>query len=413
MINETPYPLLGEVVHFVSHAFGLVGEDEPLSQRLNGFAHESDFNLETANTLIDEALLIPLRRVDAAALNQVENWLTQLLADYKRIVLTVPANVADRITILRILPYELFIPNTLVFLNKLPVSPNVSRWFEPIDTCPIEEVLSWWMESFGVSESELLDFIGQHYLIDESASRDLLVCWKTDATLLDIPSLLEFKMSGKSEIRHLVFWLILAKAWQYTLQSVAKRFGYEASWTFTEIVHAVYREHLAEFRPKPAAIRATLMKEIKDLDELVYLRNALKKHCLRPLRQIFIEAASFDEKRARATLTKIETHALYPNFLYLVEHGWGRYYALCGDYEEALTHYQKAFEHAVYRAGRLTRQILKELLVLAVFLDDSAIIKHYYRWGCVMGLFSGLGETPEVSEIKALQKAFTKLFFVN
>ncbi|MEK8020285.1 MAG: hypothetical protein VSS75_025715 [Candidatus Parabeggiatoa sp.] len=47
MINETPYPLLGEVVHFVSHAFGLVGEEEPLSQRLNGFAHESDFNLAT------------------------------------------------------------------------------------------------------------------------------------------------------------------------------------------------------------------------------------------------------------------------------------------------------------------------------------------------------------------------------
>jgi len=129
-----------------------------------------------------------------------------------------------------------------------------------IDTTPIEDVLSWWISSFGVSESELLDFIGQHYLIDESASRDLLVCWKTDETLLDMPSLFEFKMSGKPEIRHLVFWLILAKAWQYTLQSVAKRFGYEASWTFTEIVHAVYREHLAEFRPKPAAVRSSLMK---------------------------------------------------------------------------------------------------------------------------------------------------------
>ncbi len=204
MINETPYPLLGEVVHFVSHAFGLVGEDEHFRQRLNDFAHESDFNLATANTLIDEALLIPLRRVDAAAATHVENWITQLLTDYKTIVLTVPADVADRRTVLRILSYELFIPNTLVFLNQLPVSPNVSRWFEPIDTCPIEEVLSWWMASFAVSESELLDFIGQHYLMDESASRDLLVCWKTDDTLLDIPALLEFKMSGKPEIRHLV-----------------------------------------------------------------------------------------------------------------------------------------------------------------------------------------------------------------
>ncbi|MEK8020284.1 MAG: hypothetical protein VSS75_025710 [Candidatus Parabeggiatoa sp.] len=62
--------------------------------------------------------MIPLRRVDAAAATHVENGLTQLLDDYKTIALTVPVDVADRTTVLRILPYELFIPNTVIFLNR-------------------------------------------------------------------------------------------------------------------------------------------------------------------------------------------------------------------------------------------------------------------------------------------------------
>ncbi|MEK8021282.1 MAG: hypothetical protein VSS75_030785 [Candidatus Parabeggiatoa sp.] len=53
MINETPYPRLGEVVHFVSHAFGLFGEADLLSLCLKRFAQDSDFNLATANRLID------------------------------------------------------------------------------------------------------------------------------------------------------------------------------------------------------------------------------------------------------------------------------------------------------------------------------------------------------------------------
>jgi len=42
--------------------------------------------------------------------------------------------------------------------------------------------------------------------------------------------------------------------------------------------------------------------------------------------------------------------------------------------------------------------------------DAPAIIKRYYRWSCVMGLFSGEGDAPEDWEIKALRKAFLNEF---
>jgi len=272
--------------------------------------------------------------------------------------------------------------------------------------------LSWWKENHGVSKQELLDLIGHHYDIDEAESRDLLTCWQEDDTLLDIHSLLDFKVAGKPEIRHLVLWLILAKAWEYTIQSVGKRFGYEATWSFTEIVQAVYQEQLTGFRPEQAAVQETLLSEINELDPISDLRDSFKKHCLRPLSQISLtqEKVAGDKKRAHTTLMRIEQHALIEHFRYRVEQGWGRYYALCASYEAAFKHYQKAVEHGVYRAGPVLREILRELLVLAVFLEEPGIINRYYQWACVMGLFSGEDIAPENGEIKALQKAFAKVF---
>jgi hypothetical protein len=62
MKNETPYPRLGEVVHFIIHAFGLFDGDDALRKRLKRFANETDFNLIEANTLINDALLKPLNK---------------------------------------------------------------------------------------------------------------------------------------------------------------------------------------------------------------------------------------------------------------------------------------------------------------------------------------------------------------
>ena len=206
--------------------------------------------------------------------------------------------------------------------------------------------------------------------------------------------------------------LILAKAWEYTLQSVGKRFGYEATWSFIEIVQAVYQEQLTGFRPEHTAVQATLLSEINELYQMSDLRDSFKKHCLRPLSQISLtqEKVAGDKERAHTTLKRIEQHALIEHFRYRVEQGWGRYYALCASYEAAFKHYQKAVEHGLYRAGPVLREILRELLVLAVVLDEPAIIKRYYRWSCVMGLFSGEGDAPEDWEIKALRKAFLNEF---
>ncbi len=391
MIEKTPYPHVGEIVHFIVHAFGLFGRGDDLRKRLSRFADEKDFNIAEANTLIDDALLKPLRKIDSALATNIQAWLTKLLDDYKTIILTVPTNLADRTTIVKILVDELFVPSTLAFVKKLPDSALIEKWFETGDTIAFKEVLSWWMQTNGVSEKELIDTLCRDYENDDESIRRLLQHWKQGNVLPEISSLLKFK-----HLNGLVSWLLLARAWQHTTQVFAKTFGDKE--LFIKLVHNLYQKKREGFD----RVRVRL----EPLD------NHFLNNCLAPVFEISLdeEKTVGDEIRAQAALQNFEQNELSPYFRYFYEEGWGDYYALCADYEQALKHYQKAFEHGAYRAGEFLPDILRKLLMLAAFLGKKNIINQYYRWASVMGLFSEDHNVPQLWEIEKFRMAFFKHF---
>ena len=395
MIEKPPYPHVGEIVHFIVHAFGLFGRGDDLRKRLSRFAKEKDFNIAKANTLIEDALLKPLRKIDSALATNIQAWLTKLLDDYKTIILMVPTNMADRTTIIKILVDELFVPSTLAFVKKLPDSALIEKWFETGDTIAVKEVLSWWMQTNGVSEKELIDTLCRDYENDDESIRRLLQHWKQGNVLPEISSLLKFK-----HLNGLVSWLLLARAWQHTTQVFAKTFGDKE--LFIRLVHNLYQKKREGFDPDCVRVR------VEPLDKH-FLNN-----CLAPVFEISLdeEKTVGDEIRAQAALKNFEQNELSPYFRYFSEEGWGNYYALCADYEQALKHYQKAFEHGAYRAGEFLLDILRKLLMLAVFLGKGKknMIKQYYRWASVMGLFSEDHDDPQLWEIEKFRMAFFKHF---
>ncbi len=395
MIEKTPYPHVGEIVHFIVHAFALFGRGDDLRKRLSRFADEKDFNIAKANILIDDALLKPLRKIDSALATNIQAWLTKLLDDYKTIILTVPTNLADRTTIIKILVDELFVPSTLAFVKKLPDSALIEKWFETGDTIAIKEVLSWWMQTNGVSEKELIDTLCRDYENDDESIRRLLQRWKQGNGLPEISSLLKFK-----HLNGLVSWLLLARAWQHTTQVFAKTFGDKE--LFIKLVHNLYQKKREGFDPDCVRVR------LEPLD------NHFLNNCLAPVFEISLdeEKTVGDEIRAQAALKNFEQNELSPYFRYFSEEGWGNYYALCADYEQALKHYQKAFEHGAYRAGEFLPDILRKLLMLAAFLGKGKknIINQYYRWASVMGLFSEDHNVPQLWEIEKFRMAFFKHF---
>jgi len=427
--DETPFPRLGEVVYFIVHAFGLFGNGDDLRKRLKGFADESDFNLATANQLIDDALLKPLKKVDAQFAGNVQEWLTQLLDDYKTIVLTVPTETADRDVVLTILAGSFFTPSITVFLKNFqkqcPDSPNLKQWFKSTDTIAVKEVLSWWMQTYDVSENTLVDFLNPYDPENscyedykESISRNLRR-WKSGDTLPDESSLLNFKQikrKGKPQngLSNLVIWLLLARAWQYTCQSVVTRFGETELASFISSVNRAYQTAFPdEFKVSPEGIQLILLHEIKQLNGWDDLHQSFFDECYLPFQKISLqrEKTAGEEKQAQITLNGCEQHPLFPHYRHFSEHGWGRYYAMCCDYEQALVHYQKAFEHGAYRAGKNLRAILQELLTLAAFLGKKKVINLHYRWACAMGLFSeNRNGKPENWEIKQFKMAFFRQF---
>lgn len=431
-LEETPFPRLGEVVHFLVHAFDLVGRGEALSKRLKRFAKESDFNLTEANQIIDEALLKPLREIDESFADDLAVWITKLLDDYKTIILTVPTNIANRTFVLTVLASKAchFIPNTIMLLKTLqkqcPDAPDFKQWFESKDIIAVKEVLSW-MKTYQVPENTLVDFLNIYKPEDcryedykESIYRTLRH-WKSGNTLPEFSQFRTFKQA--KEKNNLVIWLLLARAWQSICQSMKKRFGEEGLTSLIKIVNDTYQTVSNDYKVNPEKIQKALfivLTQSNGTDNsyksaMDNLYQSFYEDCLEPFQKISLEREKMadEEKQAQATLKAIEQHKFFPHYHYLSEHGWGRYYAMCCDYPKALEHYQNAFEQGKYRAGSRLFDILRELLTLAAFLGKKRVIKSHYRWACLMGLFSGESDAPELWEIKQFKLAFFERFPVH
>jgi ankyrin repeat protein/DNA-binding transcriptional MerR regulator len=416
--NETPYPRLGELVHFLIHAFGLFGRGDDLRKSVRRFAREKGFNLAGANELIDKALFEPLRQLDSSFAANLQDWFTELLDNYKTIILTVPTDIATRALILKILAYELFVPSTTVFLKAFQKakSPNLNRWFDITNTTTaVKEVLSWWLQTYEVSEKTLIKSLYHYYNEDEDATHRRLQRWKKGETLPELSSLLKLKPVKPEGIppdglNRLVIWLLLARAWQYILKAVTEQFGQQENAQFVEMAHVFYQQR-DDFCPHPDSVKSHLLHKLGNLDNMDKLHQKLQNRWKRILKICCEDKKAVgDEIRAQTALKRFEADELSPYFHYFSEHRWGRYYAMHCDYEQALEHYQNAFEHGAYRAGSNLQDILRELLALAAFLGKKHIINHHYRWACLMGFFSEDSHGPQLWELSELKMAFFKLF---
>jgi len=427
--EETPFPRLGEVVHFIVHAFGLFGRGDALRKRLKRFAKESEFNLTEANQIIDEALLKPLREINEPFADEMAVWITKLLDDYKTIILTVPTEIVPRTVVLKILASKAghFIPSTIMFLNtfqkQCPDAPDFKQWFESKDIIAVNKVLFWWMKTYAVSENRLFDFLKicppenkQYEDMKESFYRNLRR-WKS-GTLPESSQFRIFKPEQGGD--NLVIWLLLARAWQSICKTIEKRFGEKGLTSFIKIVNDTYQTMSDNFEVNPERIEKALFIVLTQLNgtnnsqkrAIDSLYHSFDENCWQPFQNISLlhEKMAGEEIQAQATLKAIEQHKFYPCYQYLSEHGWGRYYAMCCEYTKALEHYQRAFELGKYRAGEHLFDILRELLTLAAFLEKKVIIKSHYQWACLMDLFSGEGDAPEQWEIKQFKMAFFEQF---
>jgi hypothetical protein len=65
----------------------------------------------------------------------------------------------------------------------------------------------------------------------------------------------------------------------------------------------------------------------------------------------------------------------------------GRWHVLSGQYQEALAHYERAFDMACYRAGHQLKDLISEASCIASFLEKRPILKRLKHVGIALGLF--------------------------
>jgi hypothetical protein len=65
----------------------------------------------------------------------------------------------------------------------------------------------------------------------------------------------------------------------------------------------------------------------------------------------------------------------------------GRWHVLSGQHQEALPHYEQAFELASYRAGHQIKDLVSEASCIAAFLGKKSFLKRLKHVGIALGLF--------------------------
>ena len=98
---------------------------------------------------------------------------------------------------------------------------------------------------------------------------------------------------------------------------------------------------------------------------------------------------------------------------YMIDLFYGRFYVMQGKPETALKFYEYSFKRSLYRAGNNQKEILKELLATAAYLEDKPCLKKHKAWGLSFNIYPKnkfSQEAIENWEIKELKKYFYELF---
>ncbi len=373
-----PYPRFGECIAVLAGALDInkAGSD------IGRLAREGDFDWEKLDTVINEVLVDGSRRVigDSAAQSILLPWLVSVREAYTRVVLDVPLDAVGRSDALPILMEKFFVPaaaNLLEQINNAMPGPNLQlllakeldpvqvalEWLDSLVGGPVEKLL--YPGSTGSARTEQEKVRKWRNGIDLPSSQSIqLFCRKLDECRRKTPSC--------------ATWLLIASALARLERQTAGS------------VRPLMLSHLDHSSPVGNSIHAIL-------SELVKSAGRTWPELAEPGRKLWYDLRRTspkqvgDQDRTWREIQSLESTvaAIDPEDRSAYHYEWmkGRWHALSGQYQEALPHYEKAFELACYRAGHQIKDIVSEASCIAAFLSKKSFLKRLKHVAVALGLF--------------------------
>jgi hypothetical protein len=372
-----PYPRFGECIAVLAGALDInkAGSD------VGRLAREGDFDWEKLDAVIQELLVDGCAWVVGdAAQRIIAPWLASTRDAYTRVVLDVPLDAVGRSDALPVLIEKFFAPAAAALLKQVsavmsgpdlkallaegsdPVKVTL-EWLDGIVGTPVEKRLC--LESAGPDRVEQEKLRKWRSGVDIPSSQSIkLLCTKLDERCASVESC--------------AMWLLISSA-------LARL---ERSWGGS--LRPLICAHLEGSSPDSLSIKSCL-------SEMVQIAGRTWPELADPGRKLWYDLSPTSQKvvgdqdRTWHEIEALEKTAATsdPEGCSAYHYEWmkGRWHALSGQYQEALPHYEQAFEIACYRAGHQIKGLISEASCIAAFLGKRPSLKRLKNAGISLGLF--------------------------
>jgi hypothetical protein len=379
---DPPYPRIGEALRFLAGALDVKRRNRAVDR----LAREGDFDWEQLPQLIDELIREPLaRQIDPAFSELVGQWLAFFQGEYIRVLRTISLDALSREDALPLLQRHLFsawVANLLVLMKHRFGGQDLHFLLAPSglgssllpDINPIDAVLLNAEHSAGLDGGALTNLFYRIHDRDPR-QRDQIERWRKGKQLPDVNSLIAgLDAWDRLKAMHprlparvdVLRWLIVARAicWAER-RSPALRRNIASHLDDLEKEPIDIGPYFSEAIAR-AAVRAGEAGTIGlDVMDSLSLQRTKEPGALAEVDALLDRMMSIFDRAAMPHATEYWRH-------------WclARRMALCGDFEDAMPHYLKAADLALYRCGQEQKGVLREAVYLAAHLGKAV---HYKK----------------------------------
>jgi hypothetical protein len=401
-----PYPRLGEVYRTISGAL----DTKAGNRSVDRLAREGEFDWSLLPSLGEDLIFAPLRKqIDPEFAELIKVFVTRFHSDYLGLVSTVPLDGLRREDAMPLLVEYYFSYLGMELINQIREKfggPDLMVLLEP-DCHRIAVVLDWYSDEGEESLAKTAYFGSTG---SDKRNREMVARWATGNQLPDLASIKLFATAleargspeQKARVPALGRWLIIARALTVLETKSPVPFSAYMRRYLLDGFPAIDIGHILS----TAVLEAGKRFSILSLPALTLYESLNRTTVKQPGDQAKTKAAF--EAFERLT----EEHDPEGCTQFHLEWMHGRWHALSGLLEDALPYYQAAAELAIYRAGKMQKNIIEEALVLAAHLGKKAMLKQLKHRAIAFGLFSAPHADDPVDdwEIGHLSQQFHRIF---
>jgi hypothetical protein len=372
-----PYPRFGECISVLAGALdiGKAGSD------VGRLAREGDFDWEKLDSVVNELLVDGCAWVIGNAARRIlAPWLADVRQAYTQVVLNVPLDAVGRSDALPVLVERFFVRAVAALLRQVEAAlpgPNLTLLLAA-DEGPVRVTLEWLDGQVGLPIEKLVFPASSG---SDRVEQEKIRKWRAG---IDIPAtqsirLLSKQLEERGELaERSAVWILLASAlarlertWGAPLKPLIlahledggldqRSLASFLSEMVQQVGHA-WPELAVPGRKLWYDLQRTTQKSVGDRDHTWLEIGALER------------AASHCDPEGRTA--------------YHYEWMKARWHVLSGQYQEALPHYDRAFQLACYRAGHQIKDLISEASCIAAFLAKKPFLKRLKHVGIALELF--------------------------